>query len=48
MKKIITMVMCLTILLFGCVQEGQFVGNTTEDNLIVVGFSQVAQNRSGA
>ena len=41
MKKIITMVMCLTILLFGCVQEGQFVGNTTEDNLIVVGFSQV-------
>ena len=33
--------MCLTILLFGCVQEGQFVGNTTEDNLIVVGFSQV-------
>lgn len=41
MKKILTIAVCLSILLYGCVKVTQPTAGTSEDELIVVGFSQV-------
>ncbi len=41
MKKRLVIALCLTVLLCGCVKEVQPVAGTSEDKLIVVGFSQV-------
>ncbi len=41
MKKRLVIALCLTVLLCGCGKEVQSVAGTSEDKLIVVGFSQV-------
>jgi simple sugar transport system substrate-binding protein len=41
MKKLFVMALCLLVLLGGCTQDSQQVSGVSEEDLIVVGFSQV-------